>query len=38
MYVGGCPTKAKIFNLNIEKLESNTESCHFIGYLERSKR
>ena len=33
----GCPAEAKVFNPNIEKLDSKTLSCHFIGYLEKSK-
>ena len=32
-----CPAEAKVFNLNIEKLDSKTVSCHFIGYPEKSK-
>jgi hypothetical protein len=36
--VWGSPTKAKVFNPNIEKLESKTVSCYFIGYPEKSKR
>ena len=35
--VWGCIAKAKVFNPNIEKLCSKTVSCHFIGYLEKSK-
>jgi hypothetical protein len=35
--VWGCPTKAKIFNPNIGNLDSKTVSCHFIGYLDKSK-
>ena len=35
--VWGCPAEAKVFNLNIGKLDSKTVSCHFIGYLEKSK-
>jgi hypothetical protein len=30
--VWGCPTEAKIFNLNASKLKPKTVSCHFIGY------
>jgi hypothetical protein len=33
----GCPAEAEVFNLNIGKLDSNTVSCHFIGYPEKSK-
>jgi hypothetical protein len=33
----GCPAEAKVFNPNIEKLDSKTVSCHFISYPERSK-
>jgi len=35
--VWGSPTKAKVFNPNIGKLDPKTVSCHFIGYIERSK-
>ena len=35
--VWGCPAEAKVFNPNIGKLDSKTISCHFIGYLEKSK-
>jgi hypothetical protein len=35
--VWDCPAETKVFNLNIEKLDSKTVSCHFIGYPERSK-
>ena len=35
--VWGCPAEAKVFNPNIEKLDSKTVSCHFIGYPEKSK-
>ena len=34
---GGCPDEAKVFNPNIEKLDSKTFSCHFIGYPDKSK-
>ena len=34
---GGSPAKAKVFNPNIGKLDPKTVSCHFIGYLEKSK-
>ena len=37
LYVWGCPTKAKVFIPNIEKLDSKTVSCYFIGYPEKSK-
>ena len=33
----GSPAEAKEFNPNIGKLDPKTESCHFIGYLEKSK-
>jgi len=36
-HVWGCPAEAKVFNLNIGKLDPKTVSCHFIGYPERSK-
>jgi hypothetical protein len=29
--------EAKVFNLNVEKLDLKTVSCHFIGYLDKSK-
>ena len=32
-----CPIEAKVFNPNIRKLDPKTVSCHFIGYLEKSK-
>jgi hypothetical protein len=35
--VGGSPTKAKVFNSNIEKLDPKTVSCHYIGYPKKSK-
>jgi hypothetical protein len=35
--VWGYPAEAKIFNPNAGKLETKTVSCHFIGYLEKSK-
>jgi hypothetical protein len=35
--VWGYPAEAKVFNLNIGKLDSKTVRCHFIGYPERSK-
>ena len=35
--VWGSLTEAKIFNLNLGKLDPKTISCHFIGYPERSK-
>ena len=35
--VWGCPAEAKVFNPNIGKLDFKTVSCHFIGYLEKSK-
>jgi hypothetical protein len=33
----GCPAEAKVFNPNIEKLDSKIVSCHFIGYPKKSK-
>jgi hypothetical protein len=33
----GSPAEAKVFNPNIGKLDPKTVSCHFIGYLEKSK-
>ena len=35
--VWDCPAEAKVFNPNIGKLDSKAISCHFIGYLEKSK-
>ena len=35
--VWGCTAEAKVFNPNIGKLDSKTVSCHFIGYLDKSK-
>ena len=35
--MGGSPAEAKVFNPNIRKLDLKTVSCHFIGYLEKSK-
>ena len=35
--MGGSPAEAKVFNPNIGKLYPKTVSCHFIGYLEKSK-
>jgi len=37
LHVWGCPAEAKVFNPNIGKLDPKTVSCHFIGYLEKSK-
>jgi hypothetical protein len=37
LHVWGCPTKARIFNPSIEKLDHKTVSCHFIGYPDKSK-
>jgi hypothetical protein len=33
----GNSAEAKVFNLNIGKLNPKTVSCHFIGYPEKSK-
>ena len=33
----GSPTEAKVFNPNIGNLDPKIVSCHFIGYLEKSK-
>jgi hypothetical protein len=33
--VQGCPAQAKVFNLNIGKLDPKTISYHFIGYPDR---
>ena len=35
--VWGSPAEAKVFNLNIGKLDPKIVSCHFIGYIEKSK-
>jgi hypothetical protein len=35
--VWGSPAEVKVFNPNIAKLDPKTESCHFIGYPEKSK-
>ena len=35
--VGGSSAEAKVFNPNIRKLDPKTVSCHFIGYLKKSK-
>ena len=37
LHVWGCLVETKVFNPNIGKLDSKTVSCHFIGYLEKSK-
>ena len=31
------PVEVKVFNPNIEKLNSKIVSCHFIGYPDKSK-
>jgi hypothetical protein len=33
----GCSAEAKLFNQSIGKLDPKTVSCHFIGYLDKSK-
>jgi hypothetical protein len=38
LHVWDCPAEAKLFNLSIGKLDPKTVSCHFIGYLDKSKR
>ena len=35
--VWGSPAEAKVFNPTIGKLDPKIVTCHFIGYLERSK-
>jgi hypothetical protein len=35
--VWGSLAEAKVFNLNIAKLDTKTVSCYFIGYSDRSK-
>jgi hypothetical protein len=35
--VWGSPAEAKVFNLNIGKLDPRTVSCHFIGYQKSRK-
>jgi hypothetical protein len=37
LYVWGCSTEAKLFNLSIGKLDPKTVSCHFIGCPDESK-
>ena len=37
LHVWGCPAEDKVFNSNIGKLDFKTVSCHFIGYLDKSK-
>jgi hypothetical protein len=37
LHMWGCPAEAKLFNPNIVKLDPKTVSCHFIGYLDKSK-
>jgi hypothetical protein len=37
LHVWGCPTKAKLFNPSIGKLDRKTVSYHFIGYPDKSK-
>jgi hypothetical protein len=35
--VWGCPAEAKLFDPQKKKLDPKTISCHFIGYLDKSK-
>jgi hypothetical protein len=37
LHVWSYPTEAKLFNSSIRKLDPKTVSCHFIGYLDKSK-
>jgi hypothetical protein len=37
LLVWGCLAEAKLFNPSIGKLDHKTVSCHFIGYLDKSK-
>jgi hypothetical protein len=37
LHVWGYRAEAKVFDPNIGKLDPNTVSCHFIGYLDRLK-
>jgi hypothetical protein len=37
LHVWGCLAEAKLFNSSIGKLDPKTVSCHFIGYLDKSK-
>jgi hypothetical protein len=37
LYIWGCPTKAKIFNPQLGKLDPKTIIYHFIGYPDKSK-
>jgi hypothetical protein len=36
LYIWGYPSKAKIFNPQLGKLDLKTISCHFIGYPDKS--
>ena len=36
-HVWGCNAEARIYNPKINKLDSKSVSCHFIGYCEKSK-
>jgi hypothetical protein len=37
LHIWGCPTKVRIYNPNIKKLDLRTTSGHFIGYAVNSK-
>ena len=37
MHVWGCVAEAKLFNPSFGNLDPKTESCYFIGYLDKSK-
>jgi hypothetical protein len=37
LHVWGYPAEAKLFNPSIRKLDPKTVSCHFIGYVDKSK-
>ncbi|CAL8132317.1 unnamed protein product [Prunus armeniaca] len=37
LHVWGCRAEAKVYNLELAKLDPKTVSCRFIGYADRSK-
>jgi hypothetical protein len=37
LHIWGCLGEAKIFNLQLGKLDPKTIRCHFIGYPDKSK-
>jgi hypothetical protein len=38
LHMWGCLTTAKLLNPSIGKLDPKNVSCHFIGYMDNSKR